>query len=144
MFLNTLCIPPASLRLLFLALTTSWLKRQCPIISSALPNLLRMLTSLPGTLEVSENSYQFLRHALSVNLKHSDRYFRHCKCTEVCEISSSHGGEYHPWWWRQYAPLKRRSTIILHGSITHKTTLNIVQRFNFYVSQCPHNAMYKI
>jgi hypothetical protein len=22
-----------------------------------------------------------------------------------------------PWWWRQYAPLKRRSTIILHGSI---------------------------
>jgi len=27
--------------------------------------------------------------------------------------------------WRQYAPLKRRSTIILHGSITQKTTLNI-------------------
>jgi hypothetical protein len=24
----------------------------------------------------------------------------------------------------QYAPLKRRSTIILHGSITQKTTLN--------------------
>jgi hypothetical protein len=32
----------------------------------------------------------------------------------------------HPWWWRQYAPLKRRSTIILHGSITQKTTLNKV------------------
>jgi hypothetical protein len=31
----------------------------------------------------------------------------------------------HPWWWRQYAPLKRRSTIILHGSISQKTTLNI-------------------
>jgi hypothetical protein len=30
----------------------------------------------------------------------------------------------HPWWWRQYAPLKRRSTIILHGSITKKTVLN--------------------
>jgi hypothetical protein len=30
----------------------------------------------------------------------------------------------HPWWWRQYAPLKRRSTIILHGSITQKTALN--------------------
>jgi hypothetical protein len=29
------------------------------------------------------------------------------------------------WWWRQYAPLKRRSTIILHGSISQKTTLNI-------------------
>jgi hypothetical protein len=30
----------------------------------------------------------------------------------------------HPWWWRQYAPLKSRSTIILHGSITQKTALN--------------------
>jgi hypothetical protein len=28
------------------------------------------------------------------------------------------------WWWRQYATLKRRSTIILHGSISQKTTLN--------------------
>jgi hypothetical protein len=27
-------------------------------------------------------------------------------------------------WWRQYTPLKRRSTIILHGSISQKTTLN--------------------
>jgi hypothetical protein len=26
----------------------------------------------------------------------------------------------------QYAPLKRRSTIILHGSITQKTALNII------------------
>jgi hypothetical protein len=25
-----------------------------------------------------------------------------------------------------YAPLKRRSTIILHGSISQKTTLNII------------------
>jgi hypothetical protein len=32
----------------------------------------------------------------------------------------------HPWWWRQYAPLKRRSTIILHDSTTQKTALNIV------------------
>jgi hypothetical protein len=31
----------------------------------------------------------------------------------------------HPWWWRQYAPLKRRSTIILHGSTSQKTILNI-------------------
>jgi hypothetical protein len=29
------------------------------------------------------------------------------------------------WWWRQYAPLNRRSTIILHGSTTQKTALNI-------------------
>jgi hypothetical protein len=27
----------------------------------------------------------------------------------------------HPWWWRQYAPLKRRPTIILHGSTSQKT-----------------------
>jgi hypothetical protein len=29
-------------------------------------------------------------------------------------------------WWRQYAPLKHRLTIILHGSITQKTALNII------------------
>jgi hypothetical protein len=28
--------------------------------------------------------------------------------------------------WRQYAPLIRRSTIILHGSTTQKTALNII------------------
>jgi hypothetical protein len=31
-----------------------------------------------------------------------------------------------PWWWRQYAPLKRRSTIILHGSTSKKTILNFI------------------
>jgi hypothetical protein len=31
----------------------------------------------------------------------------------------------HPWW-RQYVPLKRRSTIILHGSTSHKTILNVI------------------
>jgi hypothetical protein len=30
------------------------------------------------------------------------------------------------WWWRQYAPLKRRSAIILHGSTSQKTSLNII------------------
>jgi hypothetical protein len=30
-----------------------------------------------------------------------------------------------PLWWRQYVPLKRRSTIILHGSTSQKTILNI-------------------
>jgi hypothetical protein len=29
-----------------------------------------------------------------------------------------------PWWWRQHVPLKRRSTIILHGSTSQKTNLN--------------------
>jgi hypothetical protein len=32
----------------------------------------------------------------------------------------------HPWWWRQHVPLKRRSTIILHGSTSHKTILNFI------------------
>jgi hypothetical protein len=47
-----------------------------------------------------------------------------------CEISSSHGSEYdvqnchQGWWWRQYVPQKRRSTIILHGSTSQKTILN--------------------
>jgi hypothetical protein len=31
-----------------------------------------------------------------------------------------------PWWWRQYAPLKRRSTIILLGSTSQNTALNII------------------
>jgi hypothetical protein len=33
----------------------------------------------------------------------------------------------YPWWWRQYALLKRRSTIILHGGTSQKTILNILQ-----------------
>jgi hypothetical protein len=32
--------------------------------------------------------------------------------------------EDHPWWWRQHVHLKRRSTIILHGSTSQKTILN--------------------
>jgi hypothetical protein len=42
-------------------------------------------------------------------------------------------------WWRQYAPLKRRSTIILHGSISQKTTLNIefgVPWNRYYLQTC--------
>jgi len=31
-----------------------------------------------------------------------------------------------PWWWRQHIPLKRRSTIILHGSTSQKKILNIL------------------
>jgi hypothetical protein len=30
---------------------------------------------------------------------------------------------YHPWWWRQRVPMKRRSTVILHGSTSQKTIL---------------------
>jgi hypothetical protein len=33
---------------------------------------------------------------------------------------------HHPWWWRQHVPLKRRSTIILHGSTSQKTILNFI------------------
>jgi hypothetical protein len=35
------------------------------------------------------------------------------------------GAYWLPWWWRQYAPLKRQSTIILHGSTSQKTSLNM-------------------
>jgi hypothetical protein len=42
-----------------------------------------------------------------------------------CILPPSSGMSDHLWWWRQYSPLKRRSTIILHGSISQKTTLNI-------------------
>jgi hypothetical protein len=37
-----------------------------------------------------------------------------------------HQGCVNPWWWRQYAPLKHRSTIILHGSTSQKTILNFI------------------
>jgi hypothetical protein len=39
----------------------------------------------------------------------------------------------HPWWWRQYAPLKRRSRIILHGSTTQKTALNISKLIRYFL-----------
>jgi hypothetical protein len=39
------------------------------------------------------------------------------------EESSLDVGRHHQGW-RQYAPLKRRSTIILHGSTSQKTILN--------------------
>jgi hypothetical protein len=55
------------------------------------------------------------------------------KCTRFCEILSSHSGEYEVQdcllGWRQCAPLKRQSTIILHGSTSQKTSLNFVQGF---------------
>jgi hypothetical protein len=46
---------------------------------------------------------------------------RSCALTWSIVISSTISLD---WWWRQYAPLKLRSTIILHGSISQKTTLN--------------------
>jgi hypothetical protein len=67
------------------------------------------------------------------------KYTDFANYTDECEISSSHGGEYevqncllgctemsHPLWWRQHVPLKRRSTIILHGSTSQKTILNFI------------------
>jgi hypothetical protein len=41
-----------------------------------------------------------------------------------------------PWWWRQYAPLKRRSTIILHGSTSQKTMLNMLYNSD-YIAKAP-------
>jgi len=44
-----------------------------------------------------------------------------------------------PWWWRQYVPLKRRSTIILHGSTSQKT---ILKRLHFWraTASCPYHG----
>jgi hypothetical protein len=52
---------------------------------------------------------------------------------DVSEVSTA--SITHPWWWRLYALLKRRSTIILHGSISQKKTLNINPEFSTYTSQ---------
>jgi hypothetical protein len=59
----------------------------------------------------------------------------------------------HPWWWRQYAPLKRRSTIILHGSISQKTVsisddggsthLWNVGRQSFYTAVYPRRQLWR-
>jgi hypothetical protein len=54
-----------------------------------------------------------------------------------CSELSSGLNIIHPWWWRQYVPLKRRSTIILHGSTTQKTALNV---FEIFIKlHVPHN-----
>jgi hypothetical protein len=50
----------------------------------------------------------------------------------------------HPWWWRQYAPLKRRSTVILHlipddGGSTH---LWNVGRQSFYTAVQPRRQLW--
>jgi hypothetical protein len=52
--------------------------------------------------------------------------FHHYIHSEAAERIYRRTSFTHPWWWRQYAPLKRRSTIYLHGSTTQKTALNIV------------------
>jgi hypothetical protein len=58
----------------------------------------------------------------------------------LCEISSSHGGEYEvrwsPWWWRQLVPLKRQSTIILHDSTSQKTNLKSCSSSRSHLSIC--------
>jgi hypothetical protein len=46
-----------------------------------------------------------------------DRRFRGTCCLH-------HQGWVTPLWWRQHIPLKRRATIILHGSTSQKTILN--------------------
>jgi hypothetical protein len=47
---------------------------------------------------------------------------------------------HHHRWWRQHVPMKRRSTIILHGSTSQKTILNfknaallIISRWDIYL-----------
>jgi hypothetical protein len=52
-----------------------------------------------------------------------DRLFRGTCCLH------HQGWVTHPWWWRQHASLKRRSTIILHGSTSQKTITNLIKMF---------------
>jgi hypothetical protein len=49
----------------------------------------------------------------------------------------------HPWWWRQYAPLKRRPTVILHGSTSQKTILNIIFSFLFWYWEVGRSKLYR-
>jgi hypothetical protein len=53
-------------------------------------------------------------------------FFYLCFATLFICCSELSSGMSDPWWWRQYVPLKRRSTIILHGSTSQKTILNII------------------
>jgi hypothetical protein len=60
--------------------------------------------------------------------------------TDVSELRiASNTRDEHPWWWRQYAPLKRRSTIILHDSITQKTALDlqVLQQWHWFTQHPP-------
>jgi hypothetical protein len=58
-----------------------------------------------------------------------DRRFRGTCCLHhqgwTMYVLPPSSGMDHPWWWRQHVPLKRRSTIILHGSTSQKTILKV-------------------
>jgi hypothetical protein len=60
--------------------------------------------------------------------------------TSETSVDSYFTRQYIPEEWRQYAPLKRRSTIILHGNITQKTTLNRLTLI-FFVRMANYKAV---
>jgi hypothetical protein len=49
-----------------------------------------------------------------------------CKIIVDRRFKGTYCLQHHPWWWRQYVPLKRRSTIILQGRTSQKTILNFI------------------
>jgi hypothetical protein len=72
----------------------------------------------------------FLNNASTLELKGRNALL---SCSELssglyCRVEwlSTDVSEVRTWWWRQYAPLNRRSTIILHGSTSQKTILNLI------------------
>jgi hypothetical protein len=75
-----------------------------------------------GKISRRESQFtQFMIHPFSTKLAH------------ICVLSACifktfrpHQGDESPCWWRQHVPLKRRSTIILHGSTSQKTNLNFI------------------
>jgi hypothetical protein len=58
--------------------------------------------------------------------------------TDVSEVRTA------SWWWRQYAPLKRRSKIILHGSTSQKTILNIILEISHKTNKSQNWMLYNI
>jgi hypothetical protein len=89
--------------------------------------------------------YRERGHVITVRKKRPDiiRYVRFQVLTAASmkfRILLGCTAVHHTWWWRQYVPLKRRSTIILHGSTSQKTILNIIR----YISKNLASGLYPV
>jgi hypothetical protein len=71
----------------------------------------------PTTRPISSNCYRIINNKNKL-LQRSQNHNQSKATTEIMFRAV--------FWVVQYAPLKRRSTIILHGSTTQKTALNII------------------
>jgi hypothetical protein len=98
-------------------------------------SLIALMMEAARTSETSVGNY-FTRQYIP-----EDNYELHTRRRENLKSHLS------PWWWRQHVPLKRRSTIILHGSTSQKTNLNFIlaavrtwNLTNWKYRRCPVNA----